>query len=108
MIQAGEADIAWGMAGDMAQDLDNSDHGAWVKIVSGEVNTLDVDTIWHPELKKLKVRQAIAHSIDCEEIALALFGEQSRCSSGPNGIPGTLGVNDRNCNTKYTTHPLNA
>ena len=108
MIQAGEADIAWGMAGDMAQDLDNSDHGAWVKIVSGEVNTLDVDTIWHPELKKLKVRQAIAHSIDCEEIALALFGEQSRCSSGPNGIPGTLGVNDTNWKPKYTYDPVKA
>ena len=108
MIQAGEADIAWGMAGDMASELENSDHGGWVKIVSGEVNTLDVDTIWHPELKKLKVRQAIAHSIDCEEIALALFGEQSRCSSGPNGIPGTLGVNDTNWKPKYTYDPAKA
>ncbi len=108
MIQAGEADIAWGMAGDMAAELENSDHGGWVKIVSGEVNTLDVDTIWHPELKKLKVRQAIAHSIDCEEIALALFGEQSRCSSGPNGIPGTLGVNETNWKPKYTYDPAKA
>ena len=108
MIRAGEADIAWGMAGDIAEELEDSDHGAWVKIVSGEVYTLDADTIWHPELKKLKVRQAITHAIDCEELALALFGATSRCSSGPNGIPGTLGVNDTNWLPKYPYDPAKA
>ncbi|HCG90290.1 MAG TPA: hypothetical protein DEZ08_00405 [Dehalococcoidia bacterium] len=108
MIRAGEADIAWGMAGDMAAELEDSDHGAWVKIVSGEVYTLDADTIWHPELKKLKVRQAITHAIDCEELALALFGPTSRCSSGPNGIPGTLGVNETNWKPKFPYDPAKA
>jgi len=108
MIQTGEADIAWGMAGDMAEDLENSDNGGWVKIVSGEINTIDVDTIWHPELKKLKVRQALTHAIDCEELALALFGPTSRCSSGPNGIPGTIGVTETNWKPKYPYDPAKA
>jgi ABC-type transport system substrate-binding protein len=55
-----------------------------------------VDTIWHPELSKLKVRQALVHAINCEELAPALFGPESRCGSGPNGIPGTLGVTEEN------------
>jgi len=108
MIRAGEADLAWAMAGDTAEELENSDHGSWVKIVSGEVNTIDVDTIWHPELKKLKVRQALTHAIDCEELALALFGPTSRCSSGPNGIPGTLGVTEKNWKPRYPYDPVRA
>ena len=69
---------------------------------------MDADTIWHPELKKLKVRQAITHAIDCEELALALFGPTSRCSSGPNGIPGTLGVNETNWKPKFPYDPAKA
>ena len=101
MIQAGEADIAWAMAIDQADAINSSDNGKTVKIVSGEVYTLNTDTIWHPELRKLKVRQALTHAIDCEELALALFGPESRCSSGANGIPGTLGVNEENWKPIY-------
>lgn len=106
MIQTGEAHVAWAMAIDHADAINNSDHGKTVKIVSGEVYTLNVDTIWHPELRKLKVRQAMTHAIDCEELALALFGPESRCSSGANGIPGTLGVNEENWKPIYKYDPV--
>lgn len=101
MIQAGEADVAWAMAIDQADSINNSQNGKTAKIVSGEVYTLNTDTIWHPELRKLKVRQALTHAIDCPALANALFGPESRCSSGANGIPGTLGVNEENWKPIY-------
>jgi peptide/nickel transport system substrate-binding protein len=108
MVQTGEADLAWAMAIDQADAINNSENGKTVKVVSGEVYTLNVDTIWHPELSKLKVRQALAHAINCEELALALFGPESRCSSGPNGIPGTLGGHRGECPAHLTYDPAKA
>ena len=105
MIQTGEADLSWAVSIDQAEPINNSEHGKTVKVVSGEVYTINVDTIWHPELRKLEVRQALTHAIDCEELALAFFGPESRCSSGPNGIPGTLGVNEDNWQPIYEYDP---
>lgn len=105
MIQAGEADLSWAVSIDQAEPINNSAHGKTVKVVSGEVYTINVDTIWHPELRKLEVRQALTHAIDCEALALAFFGPESRCSSGPNGIPGTLGVNEENAAPIYPYDP---
>ena len=39
------------------------------------------------------------------KLALAFFGPESRCSSGPNGIPGTLGVNEENAKPIYPYDP---
>ena len=108
MIQTGEADLSWAVSIDQADPINNSEHGKTVKVVSGEVYTINVDTIWHPELQKLEVRQALTHAINCEELALAFFGPESRCSSGPNGIPGTLGVNEENWQPIYGYDPERA
>lgn len=108
MIQTGEADLSWAVSIDQADPINNSEHGKTVKVVSGEVYTINVDTIWHPELSKLEVRQALTHAINCEELALAFFGPESRCSSGPNGIPGTLGVNEENWQPIYKYDPERA
>ncbi len=108
MIQTGEADLSWAVSIDQAEPINNSEHGKTVKVVSGEVYTINTDTIWHPELSKLEVRQALTHAINCEELALAFFGPESRCSSGPNGIPGTLGVNEDNWKPIYTYDPERA
>ena len=108
MIQTGEADLSWAVSIDQAEPINNSEHGKTVKVVSGEVYTINVDTIWHPELRKLEVRQALTHAINCEELALAFFGPESRCSSGPNGIPGTLGVNEDNWQPIYQYDPEKA
>ena len=108
MIQAGEADLSWAVSIDQAEPINNSENGKTVKVVSGEVYTINVDTIWHPELRKLEVRQALTHAINCEELALAFFGPESRCSSGPNGIPGTLGVNEENWQPIYGYDPEKA
>ena len=108
MIQTGEADLSWAVSIDQAEPINNSEHGKTVKVVSGEVYTINVDTIWHPELRKLEVRQALTHAINCEELALAFFGPESRCSSSPNGIPGTLGVNEDNWQPIYSYDPERA
>ena len=108
MIQTGEADLSWAVSIDQAEAINNSENGKTVKVVSGEVYTINVDTIWHPELSKLEVRQALTHAINCEELALAFFGPESRCSSGPNGIPGTLGVNEDNSRPIYPYNPERA
>ena len=108
MIQTGEADLSWAVSIDQAEAINNSENGKTVKVVSGEVYTINVDTIWHPELRKLEVRQALTHAINCEELALAFFGPESRCSSGPNGIPGTLGVNEENWQPIYSYDPEKA
>ena len=108
MVQAGEADLIWAVAIDQAEPINNSQDSKTVQVVSGEINTINVDTIWHPELRKLEVRQALTHAIDCEGLAEALFGPESRCSSGPNGIPGTLGVNEENSQPIYPYDPQRA
>jgi peptide/nickel transport system substrate-binding protein len=108
MVQAGEADLIWAVAIDQADTINNSQNGKTVTVVSGEVYTLNTDTIWHPELRKLEVRQALTHAIDCEALALAMFGPDSRCSSGANGIPGTLGVNEENWKPIYQYDPARA
>ncbi len=105
MIQTGEADVAWAVSGDLADDLINSEHGNAVTIVSGEVYTVNVDTIWDPFMSQLKMRQAMTHAIDCESLALSFFGPDSKCRSGPNGIAGTLGVTEENAKPIYAYDP---
>jgi peptide/nickel transport system substrate-binding protein len=44
-----------------------------------EIYTLVLDTMWHPELKKQKVRLALAHAIDCQGLLDSLFQGQVKC-----------------------------
>ena len=73
-------------------DLDSIDDVPTFKVGgTGEVFTLVLDTIWHPELKKREVRQALAHSIDCQAIVDAVNQGLTSCR-GNIGIPGTSGI----------------
>ncbi|MBM3943411.1 MAG: hypothetical protein FJ316_10915 [SAR202 cluster bacterium] len=53
------------------------------------------DTMWHPELKKQKVRLALIHAVDCEAIAKALYKGVVPCL-GSISVKGTVGITDRN------------
>ncbi|MSQ16563.1 MAG: ABC transporter substrate-binding protein [Dehalococcoidia bacterium] len=90
MVTAGEAD--W------AEDIgfENQSKVPAAK-VSGttEVYAAVLDTMWHPELKKQKVRLALAHAIDCEAIAKALYGGVVPCL-GSISVKGTIGITERN------------
>ena len=50
---------------------------------------------WHPELCKLEIRQAIAHSIDCQAIADQIYKGLTTCR-GTNEFPGVTGTTAEN------------
>jgi ABC-type transport system substrate-binding protein len=92
MVKAGEADISWDVGVDAIKALPKE------LIRSGgsaEVFTLDILSIWHPETSKKKVRQAMAHAINCQELIDSLYGGNSVCR-GNIIWPGVIGATERN------------
>ena len=92
MVQAGEADIAWDAGVDAIGILDEE------QLKSGgsaEVYGFWINTLWHPELRKKEVRQAMVHAIDCQQIVDTLFGGLPPCR-GNIMWPGVIGATERN------------
>ena len=89
MIQAGEAEWAADIGFDKKDQVPQFRQSG-----TSEVYALVPDTMWHPELKKQKVREAVNLAIDCQTITDALL----------DGIPcwgnispsGTVGLTERN------------
>ena len=74
MVITGEAD--W------AADIGFENKGRvpqWKQSTTTEIYTLVLDTMWHPELKKQKVRLALAQAIDCKGLLDSLFNGQIKC-----------------------------
>ena len=100
MVKTGEADIAWDVGVDAIDTLSED------QIKSGgsaETFTLDVLSIFHPETSKLKVRQAMAHAINCQEMIDSLYGGHSVCR-GNIIWPGVTGATEANT-APYTFDP---
>ena len=100
MVKTGEADIAWDVGVDAIETLPAN------QIKSGgsaETFTLDVLSIFHPETSKLKVRQAMAHAINCQEMIDSLYGGHSVCR-GNIIWPGVIGATVANT-TPYSFDP---
>jgi peptide/nickel transport system substrate-binding protein len=74
MLAAGEAD--W--AADIGFDEEGRVPQAKVGTTT-EVYTLVLDTMWHPELNKQKVRLALAQAIDCQGLLDSLFDGRIPC-----------------------------
>ena len=92
MVQTGEADIGWDVGVDAAGVLPAN------MIKSGssaETYSLTMNTIWHPEIKKLKVRQAMMHAINCQELIESLYSGFTTCR-GNIIWPGIVGATERN------------
>jgi peptide/nickel transport system substrate-binding protein len=90
MVTAGEADWADNVGFENITKVPQA-----IQSGSNEIYTLVADNIWHPELKKRQVRQALAHAIDCPTIMKALYEGRNECF-GNISQPGTLGINDKN------------
>lgn len=92
MVKTGEADIAW----DVGVDSVGSLSADMVKSgTSAESFSLTVNTVWHPELRKKKVREAMVHAINCQEMIKALYGGFTTCR-GNIIWPGIAGATERN------------
>ena len=92
MIQTGEADIGW----DIGVDGVGSLPANMLKFgSSAETYALTTNTIWHPELKKKKVRQAMVLAINCEELVETLYSGYTTCR-GNIIWPGIIGATERN------------
>jgi peptide/nickel transport system substrate-binding protein len=92
MVQTGEADIAFDVGVDVIDSLDPE------QIKSGssaEVFSFWFNTLWHPELQKKKVRQAMVHAINCQEIVDSLYKGLPACR-GNIIWPGVIGATERN------------
>ena len=92
MLRAGEADIGWDIGVDQIDALpaDMIRAGS-----SAETYSLQINTVWHPELSKKKVRQAIAHAVNCREMAESLYGGFTTCR-GNIIWPGIIGATEEN------------
>jgi len=92
MVKTGEADIAWDVGVEALGVLPPEQ----IKTgTSAEIEGFKMDTVWHPELKKKKVRQAIVHAINCQEIVDTLYGGYPACR-GNLIWPGIIGATERN------------
>ena len=90
MIEAEEADWAVDIGFQNIDRVPKSKTGT-----NNEVFTLVADNIWHPELKKKKVRQALALAIDCQTLMEVLYDGLQECI-GNISQWGTVGINESN------------
>ena len=92
MVSTGEADWAMDIGFENKESVPK-----WKQSTTTEVYALIPDLMWHPELKKREVREALNLAIDCQAIADALL----------DGIPcwgnispeGSVGITSRNSAT---------
>lgn len=92
MIEVGEADWSFLLSQDDANRL-----GPDRFVVGGtaEMAWYRIDTIWDPWLSQKEMRQALAHSIDCQAIVESLYQGTTTCR-GNFGAPGVNGINEEN------------
>jgi peptide/nickel transport system substrate-binding protein len=90
MLATGEADWAADIGFDQESQVPKAKSGT-----TAEVYTLVLDLMWHPELKKQKVRLALAHAIDCQELLDSLFDGKVACY-GAISPRGSVGITPEN------------
>jgi peptide/nickel transport system substrate-binding protein len=89
MLAAGEADWA-------EINLENRDMVPnWKSATNNEVYLYSIDTLYHPELSKKEVREALALGIDCPTLMETLYEGVFQCWTAMSGV-GTVGINEEN------------
>jgi len=103
MIKQGEADMAWDAGVDTIKALPKE----MIKTgSSAELLAFTVNTLWHPELKKLKVRQALVAAVNCKEIVDTVYSGATKCR-GNIIWPGVIGATVENT-APYEYNPAKA
>lgn len=92
MIEAGEADWAFLIT---LEDAERLGPNNFVTGGTAEIAQFRIDTIWDPWLKIKEMRQAVAHSINCQDIVDSVYGGATTCR-GNHGAPGVLGITEAN------------
>jgi peptide/nickel transport system substrate-binding protein len=90
MVQTGEADLAF--------EIGFANRDQVPKALTGtnnEVYIMVADNIWHPELRKKAVREALNLAIDCEGLMASLYDGLQECY-GNISQRGTVGINQEN------------
>ncbi len=90
MIEAEEADWAVDIGFENINSVPQAKSGT-----NNEVFTLVADNIWHPELSKKEVRQALALGVDCQTLMEVLYDGLQECI-GNISQWGTVGINESN------------
>ena len=92
MVETEEADMGWDVGVEQIEAFpaDQLRFGS-----SAETYTLQIDTAWHPELRKKEVRQAIAHAVNCQELVDTLYAGLTTCR-GNIIWPGIIGATEAN------------
>jgi peptide/nickel transport system substrate-binding protein len=89
MLAAGEADWA-------EINLENRDMVPnWKSATNNEVYLYSIDTLYHPELSKKEVREALALGVDCPTLMETLYEGVFQCWTAMSGV-GTVGINEEN------------
>ncbi len=101
-VWRGEALVRAAMVGtgeaDWAADIGFAEKDNVPKFASGtnnEVYIYVLDTIWHPELRKVKVREALNLATDCETLMAALYDGLQKCFGNISAV-GTVGITPEN------------
>lgn len=89
MLEAGEADLA-----QISFD-DRNRVPQFIMATNNEIYIWPIDTIHHPELRKVKVREALNLAIDCETVVKQLYGNLLQCY-GNIAPSGTVGITPKN------------
>ena len=92
MVRTEEADIGWDIGVDQVDALPNNMIRAGS---SAETYSLQINTLWHPELRKKEVRQAMAYAVNCQEMVDSLYGGFTTCR-GNIIWPGIIGATEAN------------
>jgi peptide/nickel transport system substrate-binding protein len=100
MVETGEADWAADIGFENKAIMPQ-----WKQSSTSEVFALILDTMWHPELTKRDVREALNLAIDCQAITDALL-DGLPCW-GNISPPGTIGLNEGN-SAPYPYDPARA
>jgi peptide/nickel transport system substrate-binding protein len=90
MIDTGEADLAFDIGFENTDRVPRALTGT-----NNAVYLLVADNIWHPELKKREVREALTLAIDCETIMGKLYNGLPECY-GNISPTGTVGITEEN------------